>query len=303
MKTRAKEKKVNRSMSFWRWCEFAVVLISFAAFLSFFVISSNAKTDPKSNDQLNAETNNSFIESPDVEMETPGEPAQDYSKFKHSNPMHARMPCLLCHKRDSNSPTMKYSGHLPCAGCHKQQFDQGNKSPICTICHTATGVKRFPTLRSFDARFEHSKHFRLTPCATCHKPTRRGAGYSILQRANSHRTCFQCHSAAASNKMASCDLCHKPGRPPRAISANARAYSTTPFRHSAHLRSMNCDSCHTIFVGMARGRQVSSPTAKMHFASARDNSCASCHNNKRAFGGDDFNDCKRCHQGRKFKPF
>jgi hypothetical protein len=27
----------------------------------------------------------------------------------------------------------------------------------------------------------------------------------------------------------------------------------------------------------------------------------SCHNDKRAFGGDDFSDCKRCHQGPTFR--
>ncbi|MCB1023885.1 MAG: hypothetical protein KDB79_05835 [Acidobacteria bacterium] len=290
-------------MSLWRWCEFAVFLITCTVLASFFVVNSSAKTDPNSGNRLKTEAKSAPSGSPEIGSEPAETEPQDFSKFKHSTPMHSRMPCLLCHKRDNNSPTMKYSGHLPCAGCHKQQFDQGNKSPLCYICHTSTSVKRFPTLKSFNARFEHSKHFRLTNCATCHKSTGRGKGYSILQRSNSHRTCFQCHSSSASNKMASCDLCHQPGRPPRAISANSPAYTATPFRHSAHIRSMNCDSCHTIFVGMGRGRQVSSPTAKMHFASGGGTSCASCHNNKRAFGGEDFSDCKRCHQGRKFKPF
>jgi hypothetical protein len=26
-----------------------------------------------------------------------------------------------------------------------------------------------------------------------------------------------------------------------------------------------------------------------------------CHNNRRAFGGDDFADCKRCHTGQTFR--
>jgi hypothetical protein len=39
----------------------------------------------------------------------------------------------------------------------------------------------------------------------------------------------------------------------------------------------------------------------MHFASTRTQSCASCHNNSRAFGGTDFSDCKRCHEGSTFR--
>lgn len=227
----------------------------------------------------------------------------DFSKFKHSNPMHERMPCLLCHKRDDNSPVMKFSGHSPCSGCHTQQFNEGFQSQICTICHTGNAVKRFPTLRSFTARFDHAKHLKQTNCATCHKATRGGTGFSILQRSNSHQTCFQCHAANSSNAMASCGTCHAPGRPPAASTEFVKAYTATPFRHAAHLRSMNCESCHTVRAGLGRGRQVSAPAAQMHFAPARAQSCASCHNNRRAFGGEDFNDCKRCHQGAKFRPF
>src|SRR5947207_450391 len=41
---------------------------------------------------------------------------QNYSRFRHNVSEHTRLPCLLCHKRDDNSPSMKFSGHLPCAG-------------------------------------------------------------------------------------------------------------------------------------------------------------------------------------------
>src|ERR1051326_170043 len=44
-------------------------------------------------------------------------------------------------------------------------------------------------------------------------------------------------------------------------------------------------------------RQVSAPSPLNHHASMRAFSCASCHNGKRAFGGDDFSVCKRCHKG------
>jgi c(7)-type cytochrome triheme protein len=223
---------------------------------------------------------------------------KDYSKFQHANPMHNRLPCLVCHRRDDNSPTPKFPGHSPCAGCHTQQFTD-NTHPICTICHTTTSVKRFPPLRSFNARFDHAKHLRQTNCATCHKATRGGVAFSIPAGAGAHNSCFQCHTGSSSNTMASCGTCHQPGRLSR-TSEWAQAY-TTSFAHSKHLQTMNCASCHTVRAGAGRGKQVTSPLTSMHFAPRGAASCASCHNNKRAFGGEDFSDCRRCHRGTSFK--
>ncbi len=224
--------------------------------------------------------------------------AQDFSKFQHSNPTHNRLPCLVCHQRTDNSATPKFPGHVPCASCHKEQFAD-NTNPICTICHTTTSLRRFPGLKSFNARFDHAKHLRQTNCATCHKPTRGGAALSIPKSLNAHTSCFTCHTANSGNAMSSCGTCHQPGRLSR-TSEWARAY-TVSFAHSKHTQSMNCASCHTVRAGMGRGRQVTSPLASMHFAPRGASSCASCHNNRRAFGGDDFSDCKRCHQGTGFR--
>jgi c(7)-type cytochrome triheme protein len=223
----------------------------------------------------------------------------DFSRFKHSNPIHNRLPCLLCHKRDDNSATPKFSGHQPCSGCHTQQFNEGNKSPLCTICHTATGVKRFPGLKSFGARFDHAGHTKQANCATCHKPARRGVSFSIPSGANAHASCYQCHTASSGNTLSSCGLCHQPGRV-APVSDWAKSY-TVNFSHARHLENQNCTACHTIRAGAARGRQVSAPLASMHFAPRGAQSCASCHNNRRTFGGEDFNDCKRCHTGNSFR--
>jgi len=94
-----------------------------------------------------------------AETAAAGEPqGADFSRFTHTNPQHARLPCLLCHQRTDNSARPKRPGHTPCSGCHQQQFaDQSN--PICAICHTAPpapALKGFPPLRSFNARFDHA---------------------------------------------------------------------------------------------------------------------------------------------------
>ena len=226
---------------------------------------------------------------------------ENYSKFLHTNPQHARLPCLLCHKREDNSAVPKWSGHLPCAGCHVQQFAD-NENPICTICHTATGLKRFPGLKSFNVKFDHAKHLRETNCATCHRPSRRGVAFSVPSGLSAHTACYQCHGPRkeiGGRNIGSCSVCHQLGRPTQ-NSDWAKAFAVN-FSHAEHGRTLNCNSCHTVRAGMPRGRQVSAPRASMHFASARVQSCASCHNNVRAFGGNDFSDCRRCHEGRTFK--
>ena len=227
-------------------------------------------------------------------------PPQASARFDHRIAQHERMPCLLCHIRQSGVTSPKMPGHTPCAGCHVQQFAD-NQNAICTICHTATSVKPFPALRSFSSIFNHGAHVRQTNCSTCHRPSRLGAGYSVPSRVAAHATCFRCHgprTEIGGRNIGSCGTCHQPGRPVR-NSDWSRAYAVN-FSHREHLTKMDCATCHTVQRGTARGRQVTSPLVSMHFAPAGRASCAACHNNKRAFGPPDFADCKRCHEGKTF---
>jgi c(7)-type cytochrome triheme protein len=161
-------------------------------------------------------------------------------------------------------------------------------------------MKRFPPLRSFGARFDHSRHMRVA-CTTCHKPENRGVARSTPSGQAAHGTCFQCHSSSASNAMASCSVCHQPGRLVR-TSESSRAFRIG-FSHEKHMVkiSRSCNTCHSIRAGMPRGRQVSSTLVAMHFAPQRSQSCASCHNGSRAFGANDFANCKQCHQANTFR--
>ena len=225
--------------------------------------------------------------------------ATDFSQFKHDNRNHARLPCLLCHRRENNSPQPALPGkaaHAPCTGCHAQQFSNP-ASEICTICHTdvqSGKVKAFPPLRSFDARFDHAKHTDAA-CATCHRRNRGGVGLSIPARLNAHVTCFSCHTPGAQangRNISSCSTCHQLGKLVR-TPEQARAYRVG-FSHASHDASekLGCAACHQV-----RGRQVSAPLPLNHHAPARAFSCASCHNGQRTFGGDNFSVCTRCHNG------
>ena len=228
------------------------------------------------------------------------DPNLDYSEFSHSNASHVRMPCLICHRRDDNSGRISFpgkSGHAPCIGCHQQQF-AGPSSPICSICHTdaeSGTMKAFPPLESFGARFSHDRH-RGVNCATCHKPSRGGVALSIPDRGNAHATCFQCHSSTANvETMSSCSVCHQSG-PALREPESARAFQLS-FSHSRHTRAgLSCSSCHTV-----RGADMSAPVAAMHKAPPRVASCAACHNGKRAFGDNNFDNCRRCHTGNSFR--
>lgn len=232
----------------------------------------------------------------------------DFSRFTHTNPNHSRLPCLLCHQREDNLPKPTLPGHLPCTGCHTQQFADTN-SPICAICHTnarSGAVKSFPTLRSFNVRFDHARHVSgaarpRAGCIACHKPSRGGVALSIPAGLGAHNTCYQCHSprsqSSSGNDISSCSTCHRIGRHAR-TSERARAYAVN-FSHAKHAarQRLGCNDCHGVKAGMAQGRQVSAPQPLMHHAAPRAQSCMTCHNNRRAFGGDDFTDCKRCHSG------
>ena len=245
-----------------------------------------------------------------AEQQTQSQPAEglDYSKFLHSSRNHARMPCLLCHRRDSNSPQPKLPGqsnHAPCAGCHAQQFSNSD-SPICTICHTdvkSGALKSFPRLKSFRMKFDHSLHVNMqgVSCATCHRPSRGGIALSIPAGFNAHTTCYRCHTPRAQSQgrdISSCRTCHQAG-----------GYSRTPeyaqafrvgFNHSRH-QKMTCNECHQVRTGMPQRRQVTAPAPLNHHARPGTESCMTCHDGKRAFGGDDFSVCKRCHTGTRWQ--
>ena len=225
---------------------------------------------------------------------------QDYSKFQHDNPNHSRLPCLLCHRRETDSAQPILPGkdkHTPCVGCHAPLFASGS-GPICTNCHTdaqSKTVKAFPPLRSFGSRFDHARH-AAAKCSSCHRPLNRGVAFTIPIGLSAHNACFSCHAPQAKangRDISSCGVCHRPEPLVRA-STRAVAYRRG-FSHASHDSSLGCLDCHKIRAGQRR--EVTAPIPLNHHAPVRGFSCSTCHNGKRAFGGDDFSMCTRCHKG------
>jgi c(7)-type cytochrome triheme protein len=243
----------------------------------------------------------------DMSSAEPQDQNIDFSKFYHNNANHARLPCLLCHRRENSSarPSLPGGGgHLPCTGCHAKEF-ANSSSPVCVICHTNTqsgALKAFPALRTFNMRFDHARHASIgrVGCSTCHRPTRAGVAMTIPAGFNAHVTCYQCHGPQAKSgdrDISSCGTCHQLGGYSR-TTTQAAAFKVG-FSHAKHggAQGLGCNQCHNVRAGMPQRGQVTAPLPFNHHAPAGTKSCATCHTGKRAFGGDDFSTCTKCHRG------
>ena len=242
--------------------------------------------------------------------------AQDYSKFLHTSSKHAALGCNDCHRRTDNSTRPSFPGHKACTGCHLTQFTTPN-IPMCSICHENVNGsdpprRSFPDRfkESFNVSFDHAQHMTgnarpKSGCVACHSSSlRRGAALSIPTGLPAHTGCYTCHTPDAQangRDLASCGVCHAT-KPYTRTSTDSPAYRIA-FSHAGHgpRQRLNCSDCHSYTAGLAQRRQVRSPRAQEHFPGAN-NSCATCHNGRRAFGGDlDFKNCGRCHMGSSFR--
>lgn len=243
---------------------------------------------------------------------SPAQDGLDFSRFLHNSPRHSSLRCDECHRREGRSIQPQLPGHKSCTGCHLAQF-VSNDNPVCTICHTSLEMARpndkgFPGLKSFNAVFPHDRHETgagrpAEGCASCHAPAGRGGvARSVPATLNAHNNCYECHSPGGSaGNLSSCGDCHKQGRFVPASTA-ARAFAVS-FSHNDHgpRQRLDCAACHNVRGGAQESRlEVTAPAPTQHFGSGRGQSCMTCHDNRRAFGGEDFQDCKRCHKGPTF---
>jgi c(7)-type cytochrome triheme protein len=265
---------------------------------------------------LSIRSGTSSIES-SIEANAQG-PSVDYSKFLHTSQRHSGLACNSCHQRSDNSATPRFPGHSACTECHRGQFTTPN-IPMCVICHTDVkgnqpGLKNFPGSfkETFNVKFDHAQHLTEAAkpkngCNGCHAGlVNRGFGLSIPANLQAHNICYSCHTpeskSSSGREMGSCGVCHdQKGYTP--TSSNSRAFRYT-FSHARHgtKERLGCTDCHRVTAGLPQTKQVSSPSAVQHFPSGRGQTCATCHNGRRNFGGDlGFNSCRRCHSGSTFR--
>jgi len=245
----------------------------------------------------------------------------DYSRFLHGDPKHAAIACASCHKRaGDNSISPAYDGraslpgHKACTDCHLAQFVQQNNA-MCNICHTSVEsahppVKNFPGLMSFNAKFDHAQHNMGAArppagCASCHTASgRRAAAMTIPATLQAHAQCYTCHTPNAQangRDISSCGVCHALGGYGR-TPATGRSFAVG-FSHLTHGRrqGLGCNDCHNLRAGAPQRQQVTSTRPLQHFGSGRAQTCMTCHNGRRAFGDENFNECVKCHKGTTFR--
>lgn len=245
-------------------------------------------------------------------------PEMDYSTFKHTSQRHSSLACNACHQRADTSAKPSFPDHPACINCHGNQF-YASASPLCSICHADMNTRK-PTLKSFpvnfkesfNIKFDHAQHMSsaVRPkngCGGCHSPgANRGTALSIPASLSAHNQCYVCHTPASKSTsghdLASCGVCHDQKNYIR-TATNAPAFRAS-FSHAKHgpRQRLECVACHQLTAGLPQGKQVSSPRTGEHFSAGAGQSCMSCHNGKRSFGGDlAFKDCRRCHAGATFR--
>lgn len=235
---------------------------------------------------------------------------KNYGTFLHSVPEHDEINCDSCHKRESSSNKLEFPVHDSCISCHLSEFTNTG-SGICAMCHDElksmpATMKPFPVRfnEQFNMKFDHAAHMKgdAAPpegCAACHQP--QGAAKTIPSGIGSHTTCFVCHTAES--EIGSCSFCHESAPYQRTIAT--RTIFKAAFSHADHTfrQGISCADCHSVKAGAPQSKQVISPVGVQHFSAPAAVSCRTCHNDKRAFGEQDFANCKRCHDGPGFDMF
>lgn len=284
MMERIKQKRITQQQKI-QWLKMIVLSIFLLGFGYIFPACTSSVQEKK------PVTESPFQPLPEVVKATDKMEDVDFSRFSHDGPRHQTVPCLMCHQRNEESVHPKYPSHAVCSGCHTPQFED-KTHPICVICHTEQGsekVKPFPQMKSFRVEFNHTAHFKETNCATCHKV--QGVGMTVPAGSNAHETCFQCHTSdkvVGEKNIGNCSTCHVAGTANRIVPAMQNIGFN--FAHAKH-SGLGCNSCHS---PAGSGNKMSEINVAMHSGQA--NSCATCHNNQRAFGASNFSDCRRCHQ-------
>ena len=235
--------------------------------------------------------------------ETTQESVPNDSKFKHDNLNHSRLPCLyaIAARRIRRSPCCQEAmatclAPVVMLGSSRILPARSARSVIRIRRQARETVSAIEQLQhEIRSRAPHENERRWLYYLSSTFACRRGDDNSC--GLNAHVTCYQCHGPQAKSgdrNISTCGVCHEPGR-------NVRTRETAPafrvgFSHAKHDKSegLTCNECHRVRIGVAQRLQVT-PQPLNHHAAAGAFSCMSCHNGKRAFGGDDFSVCTRCH--------
>ncbi|HEY0172042.1 MAG TPA: cytochrome c3 family protein [Pyrinomonadaceae bacterium] len=175
-----------------------------------------------------------------VQRRAPARPRVDYTKFTHTTAAHRKNSCASCHKspsdnwarvraRDAAFPDITdYPEHASCLGCHRQQFFNGARPPICSVCHTVVSPRagdRHPFANPSDAfarsaKAKRSLHeFALVFPHDVHQDVMARAPSGVEDGAARFVRAAFAQDAPPKPKPNSCAICHQTYRRPGATAS------------------------------------------------------------------------------------
>ncbi len=214
--------------------------------------------------------------------------------------------CGTCHKLGKGGKLRRRHGHRRCRGCHNLDRLQSNllrrrgraALRICNTCHYNAlkhelgASPRLKIRRRAKAvgeplvlaTFDHGRHTRMAPCASCHTQTSGGGPTGEKKTGHSSCSASGCHGDGG---MKACGTCHRLGAP-RAAQGSANPVSPQLFDHARHAvpkanaKDGPCFACHTN-VAVGPGEGVPRPPKA---------ACRTCH----AVDASPGVNCGQCHQ-------
>lgn len=149
--------------------------------------------------------------------------------------------------------------------------------------------KTFNTEKAGKVVFSHSSHLKKknprsanTSCKSCHNSNLKENVRYTMADMEKGKSCGMCHNGARAFALARCTSCHQV----RQITYKVKETGPTTFSHSAHLKTMQCSSCHNTIFKPGPNKRVS--MAQME----KGKSCGACHDGKNSFA---LSKCTRCH--------
>lgn len=225
---------------------------------------------------------------------TPSPPK--YSKFPHDVKAH-RVSCGECHKfpsdnwqkvraeKDGFPDITEYPKHESCLNCHKQQFFNGARPTICSICHTNPSPRnserhafpnpreRFDTtakgrtaISDFAITFPHDKHIEIV-ASTDRLGRFENAAWSRSANRRNEASCSVCHQTYKPQDKSDDEfVTARPAAVGEGFWLKKGTFKTAPIGHAT------CFTCHSADSGMSPA-----PT-----------DCATCHALKAPEAPSDF---------------
>lgn len=229
----------------------------------------------------------------------------DYSKFSHRSNAHKEQACSACHKTPTENwrkagdfpDVADYPDHVSCVRCHRQQFFNGARPPICTVCHTRVSPRedaRFQfakpdTSTQFNIEFPHDKHQDVI-AQTLPPPDSQDRPRFVYAS-------FQSNQDKNEKKYNNCSICHLTNEKkltasnwPYSFVPAADSFKTAPANHAScfncHWKSQqpvaeNCAGCHKLSAENVQSERFSERIS-VKFTHARSEhvaECTTCHIN------------------------